>query len=310
MSSIQTAAWIEGLLKKANVEITDEIKTLLAADKNFSTIPADLAGKIEGGLLTIAEATQHPEVRRKALGERLGGMDSQFWQMARDEFKLSRDEYSKVRGEYNSDTGKHEGSIADTWPKLISFFNELSEKKGEGRGNVDTSAIRAELAEKLKGEWAGKFSANQKTISEYELKNQTLTESLEKKDREMVQEKRTIHRDFWLEQEIKKYLPRLKPELVDVSQELVDKARNSILKDYIVKKDEKDQYQPFLKADPSARALDANTKIIDLQEHIGAFWSKYINPNPDTKSGTKTVTKTVTKTGGNGIPSRMKSNWS
>ena len=277
----QTAQFIENLVIGAGHTLSDEEKAALAS-KDISQLPDSLTKVIKEGYLTVQAATNHPKVRNQLFGKSHGNYDTSIWQFVRDELKVEPGDYytAEFRGVKDDATGKPKESIYDRLPVVFNKIKELIESRAEARAGKDTTQLRAELEEELKGKYASQLTANTGTIEGLQTKLVNAHDEIAKLKATFESELENERIKQHLGQELGRY--QLKKDFDEEVQAMImANTKEKILSGFVIKKDaESGQYQPFQKSDPTARAMTADNKILTLEDLVKGELAKYIDPNP------------------------------
>jgi hypothetical protein len=151
-------AVLERQLKKLGIDITDELKPLIAADLE---VPEEIAKKIDQGLLTIEAAKTNPEITKVLKQSTLAGADAKM------------DDIIKEMGLTVGDDFVNEKNTYEKIAMLSKMLHQHGLKKGEGNSKGDLS----QTLQKEREAWGKKEEEMQKKL-------QTLTESLTTKETE------------------------------------------------------------------------------------------------------------------------------
>lgn len=136
---------LETQFKKLGIEITDEVKDLIALENE---VPDETAVKIDRGLITIESAKTNPDVIKVLKQSTLAGIDAKI------------DDIIKEMGVTVDEDFANEKNSYEKVAKLSKILHEAGKKKGEGNSKEGLSeAVKKEREEwvKQQGELQGKL---------------------------------------------------------------------------------------------------------------------------------------------------------
>ena len=280
MSSILVSDLISGLFKSAGITPDDSLKAVLASKECSAQVPQEVANELQGALITVKEAKNHPAVRKDLKGEFLGSLDTRLRRQFKETYGFDDEAWRELRGDSESRSISDSGVIENVLQRAF----EIGQKKGEksSGGNVD------ELRTKIKEEETAKVKAaletHTKTISELTEKLKLTSEEKKKIETVSAEDKRNLKRDFFISQQLSG-LPFRKdladsPEMKQIAiQTIISKA----LAEAAFVEDGMD-YKLKNPKDNAADYLTSENKTLTPGELLRVIAAPYLDPNANKKA--------------------------
>lgn len=206
---------LERQFKKLGIEITDELKPIIALD---TEITDEVAGKIDKGLLTIEAAKSNTDVIKFLKQSTLAGADAKM------------DEIIKEMG---LTVGEDFAAEKNTYEKIVmlsKLLHEHGKKKGEGTSKENVS----EVIKKEREAWSSKEADFQKQLK-------ALTEGLAAKETEFKTTRENDLTSFELQKILlgKDYVfPKEMDGSIKVNTALGIINKDLVEKGYVIKRNE------------------------------------------------------------------------
>ena len=278
MSSILVSDLISGLFKSAGITPDDSLKAVLASKECSAQVPQEVANELQGALITVKEAKNHPKVRADLKGEFIGPFDVKIKRHLK-ELGIDEDEWREIRGDESRSIG--EPGIIDS---VLTKAFELGQKKGEKSGGKNVDEIRKQIHEEETAKVKAQLETHTKTITDLTEKLKLTSEEKKKIETVSAEDKRNLKRDFFISQQLSG-LP-FRKDLADspeTRQLLFNTVTEKALAEAAFVEDGKD-YKLKNPKDNAADYLTSENKTLTPGELLRVIAAPFLDPNANKKA--------------------------